>query len=517
MADLSTMTDEQLASALRAKLSAPPTPRKPTDSSFLRGVAAGAKEPLDRLAQRANSAFNLDSLSRKLGMPTADEAAAGGDAARANNSSMGGQIVGNMIGMAPTMAIKAPAAVVGGLEGAILSRGDDVSSVAEDALWGAGGAYIGDKAVRGVANAVSPKISAAVSRLTKEGVPLTPGEITGGRLKVAEDKLMSIPLLGDMISTSRSRGQTALERAAVNKALRPIGEMLPKEKAGRDAVTFAGDKLSQRYEALIPKLTANVDSTFVNRVNYTRKKLNLPPTQAAQFDDIIQREVATAFDPKTGTISGKKMKQVEERLNDLAASWGKSDDPFMRDLASGMQEVRGHVLGMLSRQNPRAAKELRAINKGWANLVPLENAVNVGEGVVTPGRLYQGVKAADKSVRKRGTTRARTELGRLALDATEVMSNRTPNSFTADRAAMALGTGGVMAGGGALLSPAMAAPGLLALPYAPGVRDLVQKAMTGRQGKIPKAAADYIRKASPFAVLGAPPLLTNPAYAEGRE
>lgn len=515
MADLSTMSDAELEAALRAKLTA--APEQPKDRSFIRGVLAGAKEPVDRLAQRANRAVNLDRLSRLLGMPTADEAARGGDAARARNTSTVGQGVGNMIGMAPTMALKAPAAAVGALEGAILSDERSLGGVATDALWGAGGAYVGDKAVRGLANVVSPRISKAVQRLTKEGIPLTPGEIVGGRLRNWEDKLMSVGIIGDAISASRQRGQRQLERVAVNKALRNIGEALPDDKAGREAVAYAGEKIGQHYGRVVPRLGAQIDRTFATRVNATRQRLNLPPAQAAQFDDIIQREIGSTFDPQTGRISGRAMKDLDERLGDLAAAWGKSDDPFQRRLADGMGDVRKHLIGMLSRQSPQAAKDLRAVNRAYANLVPLENAVNVVDGSVTSGRLYQGVKAADRSVRKRATTRARNEMARLALDAAETMGSKVPNSGTADRLLAAGAIGGPIAGGAAVLGPAVATPLAAAIPYLPGASRLTQRLMTGRQGKIPKAAADYIRKAAPYAALGVPPFLVNPAYAEESE
>ena len=70
---------------------------------------------------------------------------------------------------------------------------------------------------------ISPQTSKEVKTLMDQGVTPTAGQILGGRLQSVEDRLMSVPLLGDAITTGRKRASEELNRAAYARALTGTG------------------------------------------------------------------------------------------------------------------------------------------------------------------------------------------------------------------------------------------------------------------------------------------------------
>lgn len=509
MVDYTQLSDDELEAELRARLMAQAPDANPVQpfKSQVVGFIDGATAPVGNALGWVNRGL------RSVGAPAipgVDERIAYQRARMDANQGEAGSFAGQVgVGLA-TAPTKLASGVQGGIQGASQSRADNLGDLAVDTAWGVGGGIFGDKAVKAIGAAISPRVRPAVARLKELGAKMTPGEVIGGRAKVLEDKMMSWPIIGDAIAGARRGGQEAFEEIAVNKVLEPIGEVLPKGKAGREAIRYAGDRLSDSYSKLVPLLKGKIDRPFVTRVLAVKARANLPEDQLAKFDDVLQRELASAFDPKTGEITGRRFKQIEERLRDISSAWRKSDNPFERDLGSAVGDVREQLFAMLARQNPKAAARLRATNKGWRNLVAIENAATTAEGVVTPGRLSVGVRQASATARKRSFARGTEPLSQLAQDGVDVLSNRTPNSFTTDRMLLAGGAAGAAGTGAALLNPAVAAPGLLAAPYLPGGRQVAQWLLTGRQSAPLRMIGRGVRQMSPLGAAMVPPLLARP-------
>ncbi len=129
-----------------------------------------------------------------------------------------GRFGADMMETAPTMLLGPLAG--GALSGAALSDGKDAKDVALSTAFGAAGGKLGDTLMRGAAKVVSPTISKYAKALMDEGVRLTPGQILGGTAQKMEDKVTSIPFLGDMIANARIRGLQDFNKAYWCKASR---------------------------------------------------------------------------------------------------------------------------------------------------------------------------------------------------------------------------------------------------------------------------------------------------------
>lgn len=491
-----------------------PIKRRQKNGSFWKAVGAYAVEPIDNLAARAEAVFPLSEYVNIPGiMPTTQDAIAGNQLARDNNANLPGQIAGNVVGLLPTAFASKNPLVQGALGGAAMSKADNLEDFLADASWGAAGSYATDKAMRLLGGAISPKVDAGVARLKEMGVNMTPGEIVGGRLKVLEDKAMSLPIVGDFISNARTRGIESFNRATLKNVLKDIDVDLPEDvPVGYNAIQYAQDALSNAYTSLMPQLRAKIDKTFGTRMNYIRQRAKLPAEQLQQFDDILQRELRGAFDPQSGLISGRNLKEAEERLRDLSKSYLTNDNPYVRRLGAAIGDTREQLISMLARQNPKAAAALRKANASYAKLARVEIAArNAENGIFSPGQFASAVRMADNSVRKRSTAGGRAYMQELANDGRAVLSNRTPNSFTADRLLMSGGVGALGLAPSAFLGPAGAIPlatySSAALPYTGVGQKIVQGLLTGRQGAVSKQLAKTTRRAGKLITPYAGPIL----------
>jgi hypothetical protein len=307
--------------------------------------------------------------------------------------------------------------------------------------------------VKGVAGAIAPKLSPNVRLLADEGVEMTPGQIAGrnSAAKRLEDRGTSLPAVGGKIEAARENSTRTFNIAAANRALKPIGKAVPKSvPAGHEAIGFVQDQLSNEYQAVLSKAKVSLDMTFANRVRVLRARANLPQQQAAQFDEIIQRELTTTFG-NGNKANGPAYKKLDEKLGDIAKGYLASDDPYVRQLGNAVADVRDQVSATLRRQNPAIAARLKKIDLGWAQYARLRAAsANTADGVFTPGQLRTAVRQLDRSRGKGATARGDALLQDLSTAASDVLPSNIGNSGTADRLAT---TNPFKWGAGAAASP----------------------------------------------------------------
>jgi hypothetical protein len=367
--------------------------------------------------------------------------------------------------------------------------GEKGSQAALGGAFGAAAAPI----MAGVSRLVSPRASqpgGAPKLLQGEGVQLTPGQALGGALMRTEDKLMSVPLLGDAIRSARGRANDQLNRAVYNRVLAPLGKTTA--KIGREAVDDVSRIVSQSYDDVLGKMQFVPDEQFADDlVQLRRMAAALPKKEAKVFNSTLQREV---IDPLTKgrAADGMTFKRVEEQLGTRAQQFLKSTDAYQNDVGRALTEVQKALRESLARMNPDHAQELRNVNTAFANLTRLQNAagkIGAQEGVFTPQQLAQAVRSGDMTVRRNQYASGNALMQDLSDAAQSRMSAQIPNSGTTDRALLNLGTLG--AGYYNPLIPA----GLAAasIPYLPGA----VRAATGSIVNRPAAAgtlADLLRR-----------------------
>lgn len=392
------------------------------------------------------------------------------------------------------------AAATGGAFGALspVTEGNFATEKAKQIGLGAAlgpVAQVGGEALARVAN---PQTRQAVLDLMHEGITPTPGQILGGRWQVFEDKLTSVPILGDAISSSRRTGLDELNTAAYRRSLEPIGGTMP-NGVGREAVADIRNQISDAYDNLLPNVHFRADNQFSGDIQQLRAMAaNLPPEQSARFERVLRNQVIGKMTPQ-GTMDGQTLKGIEGDLGTLASGLGRDQLFDNRQLGAALSEVQAAIRSNLERANPQYADELRNANTAWANFKRVQNAsskLGAEDGTFTPAQLQNAVRALDRSKDKRGFSEGTALMQDLSDPAKSVLASKYPDSGTPGRLMAGLATGG----GAAALSPTGAALGAAGvLPYLPGGRQTAAWLLAGRQGPAAQNVANAVRRIAPAA------------------
>lgn len=408
------------------------------------------------------------------------------------------------------LASKLPAAAstmgrigVGALGGAasaamnpVTQEGDFASNKMQQVGIGAAGGALVPALTAGIGRIVSPAASRnpELQLLQREGVRPTIGQALGGRWNATEEKLQSLPLMGDMISKARNNAREDFNRAALNRVTAPIGTKA--SETGQAGVQQAGDMVSNAYTQAKNQLgNFRLDRQGVGELQKIRQMADMLPDETArgQFQK-LWGTLANDISPN-GTIKAEAFKRIDSKLAKEAARFSGAPDAYQQQLGDALGEVRTSITQNALRANPNAAAMMKAADTAYANLVRVEgaskNALQTG-GFFTPGQLGSAVRQADQSVRDRATARGSALMQDLAGAGQSVLGNKVPNSATADR--LMLGAGGL---GAYALNPAIPA-GLLggAGLYTSPMQSLLRGAVTARP-QAAQAVRNTLLQASP--------------------
>lgn len=387
----------------------------------------------------------------------------------------GYRLIGNVVspanlavaGVAPVKAASllartAVSAGAGAATGALapVTDGSDYWSdkLKQVGLSAAGGAAV-PLVTGAAARVLSPNAStnADLALLKAEGVSPTIGQTLGGRWNALEEKAQSIPIVGDMISLARNRGREQFNSAAINRATAPIGVEI--KTTGQAGVADAGDAISAAYNNAKSKLgNFSVDKQATGEFfNWGQTVNSLPPKEQGSLKS-LWAYVTNELSP-SGTISADGFKRIDSKIGSEAASFSGSQDAYQQKAGEALKQLQKIITDNAKRANPTAAQLLDKADEAYANLVRVEGAskaaMNSG-GVFTPGQLNMAARQADQSVRDRATARGTALMQDLGNAGQNVLGNKVPNSFTADRGLLA-GGAGLLAGGGGAISPAIPA------------------------------------------------------------
>ena len=409
-------------------------------------------------------------------------------------------------------AAKIPAATsllgrmgLGGLTGAALSS---TNPVIEEDFWEgkrnqAGLGLIAGGAVPivmgGLSRIISPNSSrnADLNLLKKEGVKPTVGQTLGGNWNKAEEKMTSVPIMGDFVNSARGRAQKDFNEAAINRASGKVGVKV--EGTGHDAVKEAADAISVAYTKALDQIkSVKFDDQFAGEVNQLKEiAKKLTPSMRTKFNKELNERVGERF-RGTRSMDGGTYKQVDSELGKIAARWKGSPDAAQKDFGDAIFELKKSFHQAARRSNPQALKGLDAADEAYANLVRVEGAAKgskATDGLFTPGRLNTAIGQADDTIRDRGSSHGTALMQDLGRAGQKVLGNKVPNSFTADRALYA--GGGLGAG---VISPMIPA-GLLAgsAAYTAPGQSLLRGLVNSRPD-VAQPIGQAIRKFSPLTV-----------------
>jgi len=303
----------------------------------------------------------------------------------------GAQAAGRFI---PSALKSAPvgAAATGAVEGALYGAGaaEDGGRLAGAGIGGAAGGVLG-----GAVGAALPRVSKQARQLIKEGVPLTAGQAMGGAVRAVEEGLGAVPIVKEFVKEAKDRATSGFTSATMNRALKPIGEKLPKDFGGTKAFDEAMEIISDRYKEVIPSLTVGSAEQMTTAVQKgIRDAVENQPTlygkDLKEFNDLVDNIFSKM--PKKGSVDGKVLKEIESRLGSAARTKIKTGRP---DTAFALNDVKAAFRQELARQDETGSEALFAVNEAYKNILPVEKAVNKAlaeGGKFTPKQLMQSMR-----------------------------------------------------------------------------------------------------------------------------
>jgi hypothetical protein len=313
------------------------------------------------------------------------------------------------------------------------------------------------------ARTLKPQLAPAQQALADAGVTqMTPGQLIGGFAKGVEDKLSSVPILGDFINSGRRRSVESFNKAVANQALEPIGERLERgTPAGHEMVAEVEQKLGAAYDTLKPRLQFIPDRQYANDLNHIwqNEVQLLPQPQIDQFERILAAKLGPP-----APINGTMFKKIESELTNLGSRYGASSDAAQRDMGYALRNVVQAMRSNLERSNPAHANELANMNYGWAMFARMQDAAanTTGAGVFMPSQLLSAVKRGDRTVRHGSFARGDALMQDFAEAGQKVLPSKVPDSGTPGRLMASIAAGG---GLGYLSPKVLAGIGAASTPY----------------------------------------------------
>lgn len=349
---------------------------------------------------------------------------------------------------------------------------------------GSAGGQVLNRTLGGIAR---PAVTPEARRLMERGIQPSLGQAIGGIANTAEEKLMSVPLLGDAISRARNRAVDEFNEAAIRTAapgVRGVGDEAL--AAAHGAVRGQYDEALSRFPQQFRLDTDSLERSTLNAVFNPAHALS--DASQDRLLNYVQRNLIDRSEHLTPEVA----KRIESDLGAAVRRFSSSSEGEERAMGRALREVhqewRNSLTGVGNALGDEAGTALREADAAWRAFLPLDKAAaSAGaQGTETAGRftpkmLMRALRSADKSANDRVTRGVSgslpagspiANLNELARDATVSLSGRTADSGTAGR----LGWGALALGGTAMLPKTLAA---LPLAYAGSTRAGQQALMEG--------------------------------------
>jgi hypothetical protein len=389
-----------------------------------------------------------------------------------------------------------PAAAAGAAQAVlapVTSEGDYTTEKATQIGIGAGMGVLGEAAAQGVAKIANPLVSKAEKTMRDLGITPTPGQTMGGVFKKAEDFAQNLPLVGEQIRGAREKVLFDYNKAVINKALDKVDDKLPASVVGRDAVNYAAEQISNKYDDVLGKMSFNLDFKTTSGILSSLNKSNLTSdAQRQEATNVLNNIVLDKF--SNSKIPGTTYKQIESDLRKEASKYLNSASASDRNVGEALQNVLKTFKEELKSQNPKWTSTLRRIDSAYGDLsIMSKAAANTGaeNGVFTPKQYQLAVKQLDVTRNKKNFARGLARGQERAETGMQVIGNPV-NSTLEGRLALSA------AGGAALLSnPQVAIPALSAtsaMYSAPGLK--VTDALLRQRPELAKLLGQTIQQST---------------------
>jgi hypothetical protein len=362
---------------------------------------------------------------------------------------------------------------------------------------------------------ISPNAStnAEIKTLKDMGVTPTIGQTLGGRWNLYEEKLTSLPFVGDIISNARTKNEEKFRTGLFNTILKNVDDKLPKTNLkGRDPLTYTKDKIQSSYDNILNKLGAvKVDDTFLGQADELSTMLQNSGMGADELNKFtfmlnpIKNSISEA-----GFVTSESLKKAQSNLSKQIGALQKSDSVYAPTLSQAAAQLKSNLDEMIQRHastlpkvnGKSLADDLQRTNKAWAMFKRTEKAASATGapmGEFTPTQFASAVRQLEPSKGRYATGDAL--LQDVSDAAKNVIGNKISNANPYIRPVLALGAG-TAAGIPNYIAATIATYGV----YNPVSQKLISDLITKRP-EIAPAVREFINQQSPRALAVMPSLL----------
>lgn len=354
------------------------------------------------------------------------------------------------------------AGAVGGALQPVVQGDNFAEQKVEQVGLGAVTAPIGEKVVKGVSRVMNPLVSKAEQTMRDLGITPTTGQTLGGQFKTIEEFAQNLPLIGSNIENARQRVLFDFNKGVINKALQKVDDKLPADVVGRDAIAYASDEVSKKYDDVLSKMEFDLDfATTSNILGALSKAKNLDANQRQKITETLNDVVFGKFAGQK--IDGQTYKGIESDLRKKASNYANSTLASEREVGDALTDVLGAIKKELYFQNPKQTSKLRRIDSAYSDLSVINvAAANSGadNGVFTPKQFSTAVRQQDQTRRKTSFAKGRAKGQEISDAAVQVLGDTARSTLEGRIAASTVG------GLGLLSQPQVAIPAVVAVPPA---------------------------------------------------
>ena len=417
---------------------------------------------------------------------------------------------------------------------------EDGERLSEGATAGVGSA-VGDLLVGALARTAKPvwNMTKEAKLLADKGIYATPMSASGGAMKAMEDKVMSIPGAGDILSAGRRAGVKDYNKYLIADA---AGGPLPGKGYGRDALDAAMTRFSNRYDSDLKGLLLDInDPSIATGFNQIARNNELDKQGLNTVNQTWNTWRANRNQqpmPITGTnppgaqnygqptyLDGENIQALTQKFGERGTRFQRSTDPYHQQTGDAYNQMREELFNAVRRQGHGSGNvdNLIRTNKDYANFVPIMAAANRAaasrrDGVFSPG---EGLSALKQTMSSRGQDRnflrGRGHNQDVHQAANDVLGSQYPDSGTAGRLAVTsllLGGGGVglnsVSEGSPATAPLAALAAYVAASSSRGGRKYMLGQLKGQTALADALRNQYLRKGA--SALGASSAGEDPSF-----
>ena len=391
---------------------------------------------------------------------------------------------------------------VGGAMQPVVGEGEFGEQKAEQVALGGVTGPIGEKVVAGAGRVLNPLVSKAEKTMRDLGITPTTGQTLGGQFKTIEEFAQNLPLIGSSIENARQRVLFDFNKGIINKALQKVDDKLPAEVVGRDAIAYASDEVSKKYDDVLSKMSFDLDfATTSNILGSLSKAKSLSPDQRQQVSETLNDIVFGKFAGQK--IDGQTYKGIESDLRKKASNYANSATASEREVGEALTDVLGVLKKELYFQNPKQTSKLRRIDSAYSDLSVINvAAANSGadNGVFTPKQFSTAVRQQDQTRRKTSFAKGRAKGQEISDAAVQVLGDTARSTLEGRIAASTVG------GLGLLSQPQVGIPLALTVPpaYSQGGQSFIDALLRNRPELLQRVGGMLSQQSAPLGGVVAP-------------